>query len=299
MQRSMTTTGSAHMNRSMTIQTNSHHGATRHEGRNDVKSGNNFTWGITIISSISLLLTLLGYGVALAVETTFGMPHDAAYSSVLDIIGLSAYAMISIVIGIGEIDWSSVFAQTWQASLSIAFCTFTIICCLVILRARKIQTNLITIQFWRYLARPIKHESNSHLIYKGAIGSSLFGGLMFISPLLIASLLIFIVTMISAVPIFGIQLGGYYFRKYVVSPTVCEPVRSSNALLQAWSTPRKEKAVPIRTATCVALFKDEAQVASGRVVVSTPTAIVLFEPDTGATQRVPISELIVRPVDRI
>lgn len=61
-----------------------------------------------------------------------------------------------------------------------------------------------------------------------------------------------------------------------------------------------KKTVPVAsTATCVALFKDATRVAIGRVLVSTPAAIVLFEPFSDSARRVPIGELSVQPVDHV
>ena len=92
------------------------------------KARNSITWGITIISAISLTLTLLGYGVAMAVETTFGLPHQTVYTSVLDLLGLSVYAMISLVLGIDEIKWQPMLEQAWQLSLVATAGMFIFIC---------------------------------------------------------------------------------------------------------------------------------------------------------------------------
>jgi len=71
------------------------------------------TWGITIISLMTLILTSLGYGVSLGVETVFGLPHESVYTSVLDLIGLSVYALITLILRLGEITWQTLFEQNW------------------------------------------------------------------------------------------------------------------------------------------------------------------------------------------
>lgn len=265
--------------------------------RVDAKGNTSVTWGITIISSMSLILTLLGYGVSLAVETIFGMPHETVYSSVLDLIGLSAYGVISLLLGLGNITWQPLLGQVWLTSLVGAVGTFFLVCCLVYLRARQAQVRVRTKGFWRYFGRPTEHDSTGQLLGKGAIGSGLIGAAIIVSPFLMVGVLVVTIVLISIVPMFGMQLGGHYFRKFVVTPTACEPVKSRTALLQAWSTPQKKNASTLATATCVALLKDGTRVASGRVVVSTPTAIVLFEPVSGSVRRVPIGDLTVLPTD--
>ena len=263
------------------------------------KARNSITWGITIISAISLTLTLLGYGVAMAVETTFGIPHQTVYTSALDLLGLSVYAMISAVLEIDAIKWQPMLEQTWPLGLVATTGMFIFICTLLYSGTRQAKTLIGPNSFWRYFWSPTQHDSSGRLLAKGIIKSGLYGGFIFISPFLVAGVLIFTVILISSVPMLGMQLGTLYFRKFVISPATCEPVRAHAALLQVMSTPRKKNVPVISTANCVALFKDATRVAIGRVVVSTPAAIVLFEPTSGYTQRVPIGELTVQAVDHV
>jgi len=165
------------------------------------KARNSITWGITIISAISLTLTLLGYGVAMAVETPFGLPHQTVYTSVLDLLGLSVYAMISLVLGIDEIKWQPMLEQAWQLSLVATAGMFIFICGLLYSRTRQAKTLIGPNSFWRYFWRPTKHGSSGRLLAKGVIESGLFGGFIFISPFLVAGVLTSTVILISIVPI--------------------------------------------------------------------------------------------------
>ncbi|QNA88136.1 hypothetical protein G4G28_05855 [Massilia sp. Dwa41.01b] len=261
------------------------------------KRASGVTWGITILSSMSLILTLLGYGVSLAVETVFGLPHESIYSSVLDLIGLSAYAVISLVLGLGEITWWPLFEQLLLPSLLGALIPFALVCCAVFLKSRRASARTRTKSVWRYLIPPNPRDTTGELLGKGAIASGFFGGLIMISPFLMVGALMITVVVISIVPMFGMQLGSHYLQKFVVAPDFCEPVKSRTMLLQTWSKPRKKDAPAITTATCVAVFNNDAQVASGRLVVSTATAIILFEPNSGLIRRIPIGEVTVVPTD--
>jgi len=131
------------------------------------------------------------------------------------------------------------------------------------------------------------------------MGFGLFGELMLITPFLLVGALMVTIVLISIVPMFGMQLGEHYFHKFVVAPIACQPVKSRTALLQEWSPAREKSASVVATATCVALSKNETQVASGREIVSTSTAIVLFEPVSAEVRRVTISELTVQPIANI
>lgn len=263
------------------------------------KAGRNVAWGITVISAVSLILTLLGYGVTLAVEIEFGVPHETVYSSVLDLIGLSAYAILSMILGIGKVKWQPLVELVWMPSIGVAGGLFILISVLVWLRAYKPRIVTRTALLRGYFHLPTPHDSSRQLLGKGAIGSGLFGVLFWISPFFIVAALMVTMVLISIIPIFGMQMGNYYLHEFVVQPAKCVPVRPRTALLQAWSVRRKNETSQASAASCVDLVKDGKRVASGRVVVSTTTVILLFDPDSGATRRVPISELTVQAVDTV
>lgn len=274
----------------------------RHDGGGEEKGHSSVTWGITIISAVTLILTLLGYGVALAVETTFGLPHQTVYASALDLIGLSVYAMISLVQGFGEVAWLPLLQQTWPLALIGAAGVFMAACFAVFLKARAREDRSSAHGFWAYFSAPTPHDSTRKLLGKGAIGSGLFGAVTMITPFLLVGAVMLTAVLISIVPIFGMQLGGQYLHKYVVSPTACAPPQSRSALLQARTHAREKKAAaapaPVTaTATCVTVYRDDKQVASGRLVVATSSAVILFEPVSGAVHRVPIGDATVLPVD--
>lgn len=267
----------------------------------DVKKGTSkVTWGITIISAISLTLTLLGYGVSLAVETTFGIPHETVYASVTDLIGLSLYAVIPALMGLGKLTWGPLFQQAWPPSLiGAGVCFFMFLCALVFSRYLKDRTGDGMKRFFRVVALPVEQSSTKLLAGKGLIGSILFGGVMFITPFVMVAALMTSIVLISTVPMIGMQLGENYLHEFVTAPTACLPVRTRTTLMRAWSARQQQKAAPASAATCVTLLKDKDRVASGRVIVSTSTTILLFEPVSGSTRRVPINLLTVVPIDTV
>ena len=258
------------------------------------KGGSGVTWGITIISAVTLILTLLGYGVSLAVEIMFGMPHETVYSSVLDLIGLSVYAINSVLLRLGEITWQPLFDMAWPTGLGAATCMFVFLSLLAFLHTHRARMRGRMPRFLRYFQPPMAQDPARELLGKSAVFSSVFGGIIFATPFFIVSAVMVIMVMISIIPMLGMKLGQHYLREFVVTPMACVPVVSRQAMLQASSSPKKT--VPtLPAANCVTLLKDGAPVASGRVVVSTSTAIVLFEPDSGSVRRVPVGELTVMP----
>lgn len=257
------------------------------------------TLGITAISAVSLILTLLGYGVSLAVETMFGMPHQSVYASVFDLLGLSVYALISLVLGLGDVSLGPLIEQAWLPSLLVGLGMFLTISCLVLFKPRLSRIRTGTTQRWRFFAKPAANDSTGHLIGKAAVGSALAGGIVFLTPFLLVAAVISAVVLISIVPMFGMQLGEHYFRKFVVTPTACEPVKSRAVLVQAWAAPRKVDQAPVALSTCVDVHQDNERIASGRVVVATSTAIVLFDPLGGSVRRIPVAEVTMIPADTV
>jgi hypothetical protein len=260
------------------------------------KGDRGVSWGITIISAVSLILTLLGYGVALAVEIMFGMPHETLYSSVLDLIGLSVYSINSVVLTLGHIMWRPLFDKVWPIGLSAAAIMFCFLSLLTFLHTHRARMAGTTRRFRRYFALPMEQNSGRQLLGKSAIFSGLFGGIVFAVPFFIVSAIMVIMVLISIIPIIGMKLGQQYLREFVVNPLACVPVISRQAMLKVASTPSNKTAATLSAANCVTLLKDGASVASGRVVVSTSSSIVLFDPDNGSVRRVPTGELTVVPV---
>jgi hypothetical protein len=116
-------------------------------------------------------------------------------------------------------------------------------------------------------------------------------------PFVLVAAVMTAMVLISVVPIFGMQLGEHFIKEFVVSPTSCAPVKTRVAILQTLSGPKKKREQTASIATCVAIVKEGKRIESGRVVVSTPTAIVLFEPISGSTWRLPTSGLTIQATD--
>jgi hypothetical protein len=260
------------------------------------KSGSGVTWGITIISAVSLILTLLGYGVALSVDMMFGMPHETIYASVLDLIGLSVYAINSMLLRLGGIAWYPLFDKVWPIGLIAMAGMFVFLCFMVCLYSWQDRIGGRMQHFWRYFKPPTAQDSRRQMLAKSAVFSTLFGGTVFATPFLIVSVVMVVMVLISIIPIIGLKLGQQYLQEFVVTPVACVPVISRQAMLQALSSPPNKTAPTLSAASCVTLLKDGAAVASGRVVVATSTAIILFEPNNGSVRRVAVGELTVLPV---
>jgi len=66
--------------------------------RQNRKSASRFWLTISaFIPGVALALSLLGYGVATAVESTFGVPHSHAYDSTIDLLSLSSYTIMAAI----------------------------------------------------------------------------------------------------------------------------------------------------------------------------------------------------------
>jgi hypothetical protein len=224
-------------------------------------------------------------------------PASDGVASVSDLVGLSIYAMISMVLGLGKISWQPLFQQAWPPSLIGAVSMFLLISCMIYFMARPGRSGIRMKSFWRRVAPPSRQDSTRQLIVKNAIGSSLFGGVILITPFMMVGALMTAVVLIATVPMLGMQLGENHFREYVIGPTNWAPVRTGDTLLKNWSAPRKKTDPAQSESACVELVKDGEKVGSGRVVVATSNAIILFDPASGITRRVPIGELTVVPTD--
>jgi hypothetical protein len=176
---------------------------------------------------------------------------------------------------------------------------FLLISCMIYFRDRPGSTGTGTNRLWPRAWLPLNQNSTRQLLGKNFIGSLLFGGVALITPFLMVGALMVSVVLIAIVPMLGMPLGQNYFQKFVVAPTNCVPVRTRDTLMKTWSAPQVKNDPALSASNCVTLFKDGESVASGRVIVATSNAIVLFDPASGDVRRVPIGELTVLPINSV
>src|SRR6478752_6357979 len=72
---------------------------------------------ISIASVAGIVLALLGYGVAIAVQSKFGVPHSMTFSSSLELFNLGCWAVAQVLTSINEGSaWLKAVREIWSSS---------------------------------------------------------------------------------------------------------------------------------------------------------------------------------------
>lgn len=61
-----------------------------------------FAVASSLVSGVTVTLALLGYGLSLAAENLFGIPHAAKFDSAFELIDLARVAVLQIIPAIGQ-----------------------------------------------------------------------------------------------------------------------------------------------------------------------------------------------------
>ena len=129
--------------------------------------------------------------------------------------------------------------------------------------------------------------------------------LLWFSPLLVG-LVIFLVaiaaSLLAMVPIYGLMAGRSYLEEWVIRPEQCVPALNRQQRLQLLDQsrlPSSAGTVRQKAAACVSVTQGDKELATGRVVLATSKALVLFNADTGAVTRVPTTDAAAKIVQQL
>lgn len=268
-----------------------------------MKATSNINWfavAAGVVSIGSVVMVLLGYGVSLAVETTFGLPHAAVFDSTFELMDLASIALLELIPSVVHtLEDGSLLTGLYKAFGPVVEIMAGLFLVLALVgwffeppRRSADKRPASTPQ-----ARLHWGMSAKRYIW----GNALLGLGILLYPLLsllgvIAILLI--ATVLAIVPMIGMSAGNAYISKWVVAPEKC---RSAIALDAMRDTSRPKPPIAAksgRSVNCVALKKDQELVASGRVVFYTSKAVVLVD-ESGQAKRVPTDGLVVEVTDAL
>ncbi|MCG7324621.1 hypothetical protein [Achromobacter sp. ACRQX] len=241
-------------------------------------------------------LSLLGYGVATAIETTFGIPRELTYNSPLGLLHLSSHAIAGWVEYLDllfeskefkRIVWTSTVVGTFVTAIFLFWRFFST-------RKRPVSGNRRVprrIAFHRFVRIPV------------TFGRWLVKEKLFLLPFLACAvapwLVIAILTAASLsfalLPLLGHGLAARSFHSWVVSADYCAPLSNrEERLRQRHGDVETRPSAEIKVTTCLSLWKDGEFVTQGRHIASTDKNIILFDPASGDVRFEPMEGISVR-----
>lgn len=265
---------------------------------NAKSSVNWFAVGAGVVSLGSVVMVLLGFGVSLAVETSFGLPHAAVFDSTFELMDLASIAVIELIPAVADVLKDGVMlGKLYKESGPILGVFAGIYLFLTLIgwfyevpgrsNERKITSAKMQRLHWGMTAK------------RYICGNALIGLAILLYPLLsLLGLIVFLLaaTVLAIAPIVGMRAGNAYIAKWVVVPEKCRSPVSLEKMRNQLNSKPSDAANSPRFADCVSLRKDKELIASGRVVFSTSKAMVLVD-EAGKAKRVSTSGVVVEVTD--
>lgn len=259
------------------------------------KSGGFGFWVTVSAGAISIgavILMLLGYGVSLAVEGRFGVPHATVFDSGFELLDLASIVFFQSIPAIAKLlgTWQTYREAYTQLMPFLVFMWVVWVAFALWGWRRKIYLKPRA----EKRAAPSDKERRKSYLMKIA------GMLTLISVSPLVSLLGVVIIQIAMVllsmfPYVGYMAGVTYIDEQVLKPDHCMSLIS---LEQRREPSRVSNTASQPVAQCVAVKKDRETVADGRVVFATSKAIVLYRPD-GSVKRVPLDDSTIEVVSSL
>ena len=251
---------------------------------------------LAFASASGIVLALLGYGVALSVESRFGLPHTFTFNSTLDLFSLGTWAIADLLTG--SFAWSSwTFYKNvlvWSGrvlgpALVMSLVGFALLWAWLATskrlstRNRRQQLRAAMVRFKRN-ARQKSWVVSAAIFLISSVTTALLVPLMAIG---LAALAFVFCVVLAALPGMGITAGKSHIEKWVVQPVRCHSKEpgSAGALGPA--------------ANCLSIKRGDNSVEKGRVVFATSTSVILYNPATGQARRLGIEGSVITTVSEL
>lgn len=262
--------------------------------------GKLLTQFLSFATAITIVFCLLGYGVALAAESVFGIPHSSLFTSTFDLLDLSSIALLSFMDGgldFLNASWSSIlhlYVGSWRVLVTGIGAWLVLFCVLFFLQIKKL---------WLFAESKDKQKPSPPMsMTKRNILVNIFVifaiALQPIITFLMASILILSTGLVAIAPLMGFSGGKFYIQKWVLDPEQCAPRLSERQ--QSDGSPNDEKKAKKKsTVLCLSILDKDKELASGRLVFATSSAVILFNPHTASAKRVPIDGMVIEGIPEI
>lgn len=262
---------------------------------------------LALASTAGIVLALLGYGVALAVQGTLGVPHATLFSSTIDLFNLGGWAVAQVFSGTSQPGTWSFVAEVWQrlspmigriwnTSLFVVPLFFGFVA------LRWGTTRAMKSASAQRIRSELRKSTDSRTWFKALLMYSAFVALITLAaPALVIfgfALLVVLSTALALAPIAGLSAGEVHIRNWVVEPKVCI---SRQQRIDTLMRPPEAKVVGKRArgADCVAVIRGDGKIEKGRLVFATTGAVVLYDPTGNSVRRVPTEGAVVEAIDSL
>jgi hypothetical protein len=265
------------------------------------KKGSVVVTAITLFSLVGTFLTLVGYGVAVSVDSVFDVPHQSLFGAPFELLGLSVWAILRVL---STLSLNLEFGKNYAAILHQLLPAFCVTALLIVVGvvATKIHFSRVrgrgALPSWlqKVVSAPSAKDSSRSLILKAsAVAAAIFLSLplVIVTSILIAGVG---VAVLAIAPALGMSAGAAHIKEYVIDPTRCAPLYDRKTRMGAKSVSGRNSET---FATCLRVSNDKRLLGIGRSVFVTSSAVILFDPASGAVWRAPTRDAVIEKVDQL
>lgn len=261
---------------------------------------------LALASTAGIVLALLGYGVAVAVQSTLGVPHATLFSSAIDLFNLGGWAVAQVFSGTSQPGTWSFAAEVWQRLSPMIgriwnTSLFVVPLFFVFVALRWGTTRAMKSVSAQRIRSELRKSIDSRTWFKALLMYITFAALITLAaPALVIcgfALLVVLSTALALAPIAGLSAGEVHIRNWVVEPKACiSRQQRIDTLMQL--APKVEGKRP-RGADCVAVIRGDGKVEKGRLVFATTGAVVLYDPAGVSVRRVPTEGAVIEAIDSL
>lgn len=252
-------------------------------------------WWLKLVALIGVTVSLLGYGVVTGLASAINLDHGSILSGPFDLLSLVWPGAVLLVTAIDKIDFLSILGRSFSQALPVALAAFVMIVLLSICMRYRGRLPKIDRAWFKAKVVPSEHETVRTAIQKAVfVAISSFTAYTFTTLLGfvgIFGILLFLLT----VPVIGFSAGQAYFNEYILKPKHCVSIVPGSNRLEAKKKTSSETGV-----TCAlvkSIDKDNSYISHGRVVLSSPSYMLMYHFDTGVGERIPVAGLVIQSID--
>ncbi len=252
-------------------------------------------WWLKLVALIGVTISLLGYGVVTGLASAINLDHGSILSGPFELLSLVWPGAVLLVTAIDKIDFLSILGKSFSQAFPVALAAFVVIVLSSIFMRYRGRLPKIDRTWFKAKVVPGEHETVYTTFQKAAfVAISSFTAFTFATLLGfvgIFGIMLFLLT----VPIIGFSAGQAYFNEYILKPKHCVSIVPGSARLEA-----KKKANSETGVTCAlvkSIDKDKSYLSHGRVVLSSPSYMLMYHFNTGVGERIPVAGLVIQSID--
>lgn len=273
------------------------------------------TWIASFLGLIALMsaaFALLGFGVAVAVGGTFGASVLRVADSPFHCLKLSSIAFIQIF-SKANLD-ESIFPPNMGYELAFVLLAMLGIALFLVMvfLTYSVRRNFFINEAKTNLTKVYSYGANIPVLGKLISAAFLrsnwrgicalpfglvFGAIGLLTSMALKHALMFPLFLVAIIPILGYNAGKQYFYAATIEPDECIQLVNAKAARRdheraLWAQPALPKATAQKWgATCLVVKKlDNQEITRGRLVIEVPDAVLLYFPQTGESEFIPIKD---------